>query len=158
MNNKSGLVTLSPLHLRSYFVSKISVVANGNYDLKSPILEKLGDFRLESEVAVNPKDKRDFQIVLRLSIQPGEESNLPYSVLLEIVGFIKVRPEMPEKDLDKIVYVNGCSMLYGIMREVIRSTTSQGPYKSVKLPTLSFTAPEEVTEEPSAAQPVTSEP
>jgi preprotein translocase subunit SecB len=44
----------------------------------------------------------------------------------------------PDDRIERLVRTNGTSMLFGLLREVIRDTTARGPYTGVILPSTSF--------------------
>jgi hypothetical protein len=76
---------------------------------------------------------------MKVSQKLTEGQNFPYKFDLTILGFFVCRDGVPpEAGEQRFVRVNGSSMLYGIAREIIRSTTAMGPWGFILLPTISF--------------------
>jgi preprotein translocase subunit SecB len=74
--------------------------------------------------------------------QIGPEQNFPYEFKLDIVGFFTCSDELPKGvSKDTFAKVNGCSILYGVSREMIRATTARGPWLDLMVPTISFYEP-----------------
>ena len=132
----------SPLQLLRYFVDEISCTANPNYDLDRD-LEVLED-QFKVTTAVRPPgheeaEKRSWVVEMLIHQQIGPNQNFPYEFKLSIVGFFDCYSKLPSAlPTEYFVKVNGCSVLYGVAREMIRATTARGPWSDVMIPTLSF--------------------
>ena len=103
-----------------------------------------------------PEKKRTWQVILKLAHQPPAEANVPYRFTAEIVGFFILTDGFPEDRIERLVKTNGSSMLYGVLREIIRATTARGPYSAIILPSTSFYEAEKKPETP--AQPPVASP
>ena len=132
----------SPIHVTEYFVTEASFSANRKFDPKQDVMLQSDDFQLGVEAQASPDNKRRWQIVMRLQHQPPAEANVPYRFTVEVVGFFVVLERYPEERVDRLVRTNGSSMLYGILREMVRDLTARGPYAQVMLPTTNFYEPE----------------
>ena len=133
----------SPLHLTDYFVTDLHLSANPKFDAKQEVLLNLEDFQVGFEAASASENKRQWQIVLKLKHQPAAEANVPYRFAAEMVGVFILLEGYPEDCIERMVKTNGPSMLYGVLREVIRDATARGPYPALILPSTSFYEPQE---------------
>jgi preprotein translocase subunit SecB len=135
----------SPLNLRDYYVTELSVTTNKNFDLQKPVSMKFEDLVVERHLIQHndAKNGSPWQLTLRVHHTSAPERNAPYQFTLELVGFFDVNAKVPAEKVETILKVNGASMLYGAARQVIRSATAQGPYLPVLLPSVSFYAPKE---------------
>ncbi|MDL5046545.1 protein-export chaperone SecB [Oscillatoria amoena NRMC-F 0135] len=133
----------SPLILIGYSVLELSIRANPNFDSQKPVKMDLSEFAVDSLCTlVNPETNR-WDVVLTLQHDVNQEKNQPYSFKLHLIGNFEVLKGYPEDKRTKLVEVNGPSILYGIAREIIRSTSAQGPFRSLLLPSVSFYPPKE---------------
>lgn len=70
------------------------------------------------------------------------DQNFPYEFKLVIFGTFDCADEMPHGiSKETFVEVNGCSILYGVAREMIRATTARGPWADLMVPTITFFNP-----------------
>jgi preprotein translocase subunit SecB len=129
----------SPLHLGDYFISSLHFSANSAFDLAEETQIDYNDFEVDLQTKAD--SEHDWFVTLQLKFQPPAESNVPYRFIVEIVGSFKAAPSFPAEKIEKLVKTNGASMLYGILREVVRDTTARGPYPALILPSTSFYEP-----------------
>jgi preprotein translocase subunit SecB len=147
----------APIMLENYFVTELTLTANKDFDPeKAPDLD-LESFKVTPTHLPDEKDKRHWQVTLRIQHQPTVEAPAPYAFALVLVGFFAVHPDVPEETIERVVKTNGSSMLYGAAREIVRSLTAQGPFGQVVLPSLSFYQPKPTIAEESVAAPVVAE-
>ena len=146
---------LSPLHLKDYFVTELSLSANPKFDPKLEAAIRLEDFQVGVEANTVPEKPREWQMILRLTFQPPAEANIPYRFTIEIAGFFELLDSCPEELIERLVKVNGASILYGALREIVRDTTARGPYLPMLLPSTSFYEP---PAQPAAAAPALTAP
>jgi preprotein translocase subunit SecB len=131
-------MTVAPLQLKFYFVSDLHFTTNKDFDVnKDPELRQ-NDFLVKPDIHPEPDKPREFQVVLTISHQAAAGTNAPYFFNVEVVGFFEVAEAFPAERIDRLITVNGPSVLYGIARDVVRDVTSRGPYFSVLLPSVSF--------------------
>jgi preprotein translocase subunit SecB len=136
---------VSHLQVVRYFVTQLNIIANPLFDVTKGIVQIDSDLCITGDLSKNADDAALFQIKLNIKIQPGAESNLPYSIALEIVGVLKSSFTGTEEHIQRVVFVNGSSILYGTAREIVRSATSLGPYAQVLIPTVVFSEPPKPT-------------
>jgi|SRR5580692_4847751 preprotein translocase subunit SecB len=133
-------IKASSLQLRRYFVTQLNILANSVFDVAKGVVQNQADLRVAGEMSPTD-DPATFQIKLNIQIQPGAESNLPYSIVIEIVGIFKSGFTGTKEDIERVVSINGCSMLYGTAREIVRATTAVGAYSHILLPSIVFWDP-----------------
>jgi len=133
----------APIQLLDYFLTDLHVSANPSFNPKAKVPLTFEDFEISLEF--NPaKDKhREYRVILDLKYQPPAEANVPYLFTAQIVGELLVFDAVEDALADRLVHTNGPSMLYGVLREVIRDATARGPYTAVILPSTSFYNPEQ---------------
>ena len=140
---------LSPLHLTDYFITELHFTANAKFDPKQEVIIQPDDFQIAVEAQPAKGDNHRWQVVLKLQHQPAAEANVPCRLTVEIIGSFLVMEGVPDDRIKRLVETNGPSILYGIAREIVRDTSTRGPYPPVMLPSTSFYKPE------SQAAPVT---
>jgi preprotein translocase subunit SecB len=135
----------APIYLNNYFITELSITARESFDSEKEINAKMEEFNVQEEVQkIENKDLDGsfWQVVLTVSQQPAAESNFPYEFRIVIVGLFELfAKELSEDKQEKIIRINGSSMLYGSVREIIKANTGRGPYESVVVPTVSFYEP-----------------
>jgi len=128
-------------HLRRYFVIQSSFKANREFDCNR--LEEIG-LDVDATMYQSKKQKNVWNITITIKTKDGTNpETCPY--LFEVTHFgVFICPQYLKMSKDekeafrKLLYVNGCSVLYGAAREFIRSMTASGPYPPYILPTYRF--------------------
>ena len=131
----------SPLQLKHYFVTELSLTANKEFDPKKESKLGIESLVVTPALMADAADPRQWQVTLRIQQQPGPEANAPYFSALEIVGFFCLQDNYPEEKIEWMVKTNATSVLYGVAREILRAAMAQGPFPPVILPTASFYSP-----------------
>lgn len=83
-------------------------------------------------------DPRDFIIRLAVVIDNKEGKKAPYDIDIGIAGMFNVLPSLPIERREDLVTVNGASILYGVIREIVLSLTSRFSKGSITLPGMNF--------------------
>ena len=138
-------MTPTPLRLDRYFFPRISVEARSEF---SPSALPLSDDSLNSlEVDVNidlfQNDTDPYRYQVRLSVDglTMPDSEPPYDLKLEVVGFFTVDDKAGEHlNIERLVQINGASLLYSAAREYVLTVTGRGPWGAIMLPTVNFQA------------------
>lgn len=148
----------SPLQLEDYFVIAFSITANRAFDTKKAAEADFSDLVVttSNRKDVEP-DKRHWEVSLGMKLQPGPQVNVPYYFSIELVGLFSVADEYPEAHVGKIVDTNAPSVLFSAAREIVRAAMSQGPYRPLMMPTVSFYPDTKPKVEPTEAAPATAE-
>jgi preprotein translocase subunit SecB len=130
------------IQLLDYFLTDLHVSANAKFNPKEKVPLRFEDFETGVEFAHAKDRKRQGKIILSLRYQPAAEANVPYRFAAEIVGELVVLDAATDELAERLFNTNGPSMLYGVLREIIRDATARGPYTGVILPSTSFYKPE----------------
>jgi len=88
-------------------------------------------------------DPRDFLITLNFGIDNKTGKKAPYDIEVGVIGVFNVLPSLPIEKREDLVTVNGASILYGVIREIVLSLTSRFAEGPLTLPGMNFedTAP-----------------
>ena len=84
------------------------------------------------------KNPRDFLVELEVLIDNREGKPTPYNVEVGIIGIFKVLPPLPPERREDLVAVNGASILYGTIREIVLGLTSRFAAGPMTLPGMNF--------------------
>jgi preprotein translocase subunit SecB len=136
---------LSPLQSHGYSILKSAFEVNPEFDSEKPGNFTRENLLIQNRITAEPNDEAPAWCVeLVIRIRPGAEDNLPYKLIMQIIGFFTVDPDYKTEDPRNLILVNGSSVLFGAAREHIRTFTATGPNRAVVLPTLTFlsTAPD----------------
>lgn len=129
---------LSALQLNLYFVTDLTFSANKSFDPQKPIEYVESMFTVEPEVTRQEGNGRAWQVRLRIEQTASESNNSPYSFSIVMFGFFQVANHFPEEKEQALVETNAPTMLFGILREVVRDMTMKGPFPGLILPSFSF--------------------
>ena len=126
-------VARAPLELKRYFFPLVHVAADPQYEPESG-MEKV-NFDVRTSLT---KDENDlYQVAVEIIAEPeDEEHRIPYSIHLIGVGLFTVSKEW--KEPERLLKINGASMIYSAAREFLITVTARGPWQPVILPTISF--------------------
>lgn len=128
-------------------MSRVSVLPREEVSIKAPPdVEPFEDWN-----GVNFASKVDFgwadgqgedprAYVIRLHLQIKNETGrlTPYNVDVEAIGYFDLLGDVPLADREDIGKVNGASLLYGVLREVVLSLTIRSPWGPLVLPSVNF--------------------
>ena len=129
-----------PMLLETHYFTKVAVEANPSYRPKENE-EELGGVQTEVQLAQHQDDPRRWQVILNIRTVAADETNLPYKIDLQAVGFFEIGPEVEEQRRPKIVHANGAAILYSSAREFLLLITGRGPWPALYLPTTNFLKP-----------------
>ncbi len=126
----------SPLVTKEYFFPIVQVVAEPNF----PDDADINDVPYEiSTGLVKGKKKGTYQLTLEIKSvhKPDEKKHLnAYKIHLVVIGYFEVSPKWPAPE--KLIEINGASILFSAAREYLITITSRGPWGALMLPTISF--------------------
>jgi preprotein translocase subunit SecB len=132
-------MNLAPLQLLDYFVHALHVEALGTYNPEKQQELDLESLEVkESCYPVGEENPNRFAVDLLIKQPAAEGKNLPYTYELHMLGFVEAHPGFPKENLQRMVEINGPSMLFGSAREILRTATGRGPYGPVMIPSASF--------------------
>ncbi len=123
----------SPLATREYFFPVVQVVAEPKFSAKNDL--NAVNYKIGTDLSEG-ENKRTYQLTLEIESTHDTEKINAYRVHLVVVGFFEVSPKWPEPE--KLILINGASILYSAAREYLLTITSRGPWGALMLPTVSF--------------------
>lgn len=134
---------LSPLQLVRYLVPEVLCIANADYDPDEPKHFGSGSLQVSGGIKQMESDQTNkftsWSVELETQLEPGDDTNVPYKLSVKIVGLFRCSSASADMPAEVFVKANGSSILYGTVREMVRSLTGVGPWGALMLPTLSFT-------------------
>ena len=136
---------LSPIQLLESRFGFISIQPIPSYEAKDR--EENGTafspdkLTASGEVLITELDKRendsDYALCLTLKISPKEEDSAPYEINVTTHGLVRVLcQEQPRRK--ELALVNGASLLFGSVREMVTNITSRSLNGAFLLPTFNF--------------------
>lgn len=129
----------SNLQMNQYFLTGLNYSINPDFDPEKNLSFEFSDIDTDYDKhPLNEDSKKEWQIELKVEFLPPVERNIPYSFSASIIGFFSVGPNIPEEQVEKFAEINGASILYSTLREIIYTLTSKGPFRALLLPTLCF--------------------
>jgi len=137
MSAKKKMKPLPPalLRLEAFWVESLEVKAEQDWQApEGPVKIALtGD----SEYAFASEKGK---VLIRLSFESERDgpNRLPYQVRATVAGTFSLAEDVPEDQRDRLVYINGTAILYGIARGALATVTALGRYGPVHLPTVNF--------------------
>jgi len=84
------------------------------------------------------EDPRDFLVNLEIIVDNKEGKPAPYDIDVGVVGVFNVLPSLPKERREDLVTVNGASILYGVIRELVLLLTSRFSAAPLTLPGMNF--------------------
>jgi preprotein translocase subunit SecB len=128
---------LSPLQLKAHRFTQLHLegMPKGIPDGEVEVTTTLG-------VGKHKTEPREWRVDLKVEFEPKPNQNGPYRGTAEVVGFFEILDGWPEKDCEALITINGASLLYGAIREMILLISSRSSHGEFLLPTLRFQAPE----------------
>ena len=136
---------LSPLQLAYYRVTKCAMTSLPNYEPgDDESLAILKQMRASLEIQPAPDDDSEhtsaWLVGLCLDLTPESGVMCPYEFRIELFGNFHCSKDLPPKlDAERLVGINGTSILYGIARELLLGLTEKSMWGGLTLPTMSFT-------------------
>jgi preprotein translocase subunit SecB len=138
-------VKRSPLKIKNYFVTNLSVKANPVEDGAKPLLEGGVNTVTKVETAQHAENKRDWKVALQVNCSPAEKNLCAYLITVELIGFFEVDKALSDDKIEDVVAANAPAILYSAARELILLATGRGPFPPFALPSATF-----IDETPSA--------
>lgn len=120
----------TPIKLDESFFPVVQVVADPSAEDNEHEL----DYKIEVSLS-HDKEKKLYQVAIEITSNQDDKSQ-QYVINVVAIGIFRVDKRF--KDINKMLYINGASMLYSAAREFLITITSRGPWGAVTLPTHSF--------------------
>lgn len=136
----------SPIQLRQLFFRHIFIHPNNeddenivalDFDFDGVVIQDGSRIKL---IEHNNSDQVSIYCVnLRIVIQNEEGKICPYTIDIEAAGFFEILNKgLEENKREELALINGCSMLYSVIREHVMSFTTRCPHGTLILPTVNF--------------------
>lgn len=138
---------LSPLQLRHYHFVKLCLEARADIELVSrevanELYPPVHDVDLNPEVSLarfeDDPDAKDFALTLSVTNnkEPGE--SFPYLFNAIIEGLFTIDHQGDPEERERLVVINGASILFGAIREQLLTLSLRHRYGPMLLPCLNF--------------------
>jgi preprotein translocase subunit SecB len=119
-------------HLDEFFMTRVNVAWHEpgqpeNVDI---------DFLFDYDVAQHATEKNRFRLAFRLGVKSKTSTPVDYSLDSEIVGFFRFPEEATAEIMQRLIRLNGCTILYGILRGQLANITGSFPRQKLILPTV----------------------
>lgn len=134
---------ISPMQLNNYFVEEISIKENPAFDSSPDVERHIGTINCALNFAKGIDVADHFKVQMIVSVEPSTIPPAldPYQISLTVVGFFSFPPgtsQMSDFDKDKLVSLNGSSILFGLARGLVAQATGIGQYGKYLLPPVNF--------------------
>nr|WP_250207817.1 protein-export chaperone SecB [Curvibacter sp. CHRR-16] len=83
----------------------------------------------------------DFGVKLTLRVGPKEDAQAPYNIQISVRGIVRMHLTQADRQTEERrvrALVNGASLLYGAVREMVSTVTSRSAHGPLLLPSLNF--------------------
>ena len=127
----------SPLQLESYAFRRVEIEAGVEPVEQADLALQV----LQVSLECGRHEKRNNHFKLGLTVKFTTEDSvkkLGYKGTVVIDGLFFVVPEYPEDRWVEVATVNGASLLFGAVREMVANITARGPWPAVQLSTVNF--------------------
>lgn len=94
------------------------------------------DFLFDYDVARHATEKKRFRLAFRVGVKSKSPAPVDYSLDCEIVGFFSFPEDTAEETMQRLIRLNGCTILYGILRGQLANITGSFPRQKLILPTV----------------------
>jgi len=94
------------------------------------------DFLFDYDVARHATEKNRFRLAFRVGVKSKTPAPVDYSLDCEIVGFFLFPEDTTEEAMQRLIRLNGCTILYGILRGQLANITGSFPRQKLILPTV----------------------
>lgn len=135
----------SPVRLEHYHLTSLSIEPVDGYkaDFSDGLYPKFSDAKFQINIQIGEPDQDDhsgeYLIHLQLEAQPKEDKPFPYLFNIGGDAIVSYRgKEESQENVRDLIAVNGASMLYSALREVLFSLTFRFPNGPMMLPSASF--------------------
>ncbi|MGO3842516.1 MAG: protein-export chaperone SecB [Alcaligenes pakistanensis] len=130
----------SNVQTKSVIFLGVEINQNQNYDAeKQPAWEfDWGGVNIGVKSQFKKNKSDDFSVFLQIIVDNEEGKQAPYTIDVSVLGrFEYIGTDEPEVRNDLIV-VNGLSILYGTIREMVTTISSRMPFSEMCLPGANF--------------------
>ncbi|UUZ62424.1 protein-export chaperone SecB [Polaromonas sp. P1-6] len=150
---------LSPLQLLEYTFDGVSVMPVDGYvadpEFSTGLVFFPGKLAMSADTGLTLLTEEvsysDFGVRLTLRVGPKEDSLAPYQIQVAVRGVVRMHLTQDAGQEERRVraLVNGVSLLYGVVREMVTNITARSAHGQMLLPSLNFA--DLATQKPDAA-------
>ena len=124
----------SPLQLDEFFIIKLNAkYVEGKFEKTHNKFNIYFDY----QVGINKKNNNLFSLKFIFKIKP-EKGKSGIKIDAELDGYFSFPPDTDNDDMQYLIRVNGCSILYSLLRGQISMITGSFPEGKFNLPTIVF--------------------
>ena len=137
-----------PINLVYYYVPRLLVEnlaetkESGSASPGGPMIISQDELVISGEPAVNPDNELSWRIALNIRTKKRSKKNpneLPWHFEMDLHGYFDITEVFREReDYEKLLTVNGLSILWSLARELIHQSTSHSPIATAMLPSVKF--------------------
>ena len=134
----------SNIQLQEFFYLAIKVAARPNTNEEAEVVPfdfngvHIAEGVELSVIDSNKENPKLFAVKLRIVVENKEGKLAPYDVDVEAAGIFEVLPSMPIEEREEFVLINGCSVIFGAIRDQLLTLTSRSVRGPLLLPTVTF--------------------
>jgi len=140
------IVTASPLELKALTFLKVDITSYEDPQAVEDAEERASEAEPAEQgvqVRLAPRDGQgeaptEFAIKVRYRLPNEKPPVMPYAIDVEAVGLLAVADAFPVDERFDLARVNGASLVYGAIREMVANITCRQAYGEFWLPTLRF--------------------
>jgi preprotein translocase subunit SecB len=133
---------ISPLQLNNYFIKELSYRSNQAYDPEAKSLLSEGKIHCTLELGTALSVPDLYMVALVIAVEPSEVRPAldAYHIKIRIEGFFNFKPEadVSQAQKDKLVQLNGSSILMGLARGLVAQATGVSEFGKYLLPAVNF--------------------
>jgi preprotein translocase subunit SecB len=137
------------LQLLEYTFDGVSVIPVEGYEADPAFAPGLvffpGKLAMSADTGLALLDEKekysDFGVKLTLRVGPKEDAQAPYNIQVSIRGIVRMHLTKQDGQAEErrvLALVNGASLLYGAVREMVSTITSRSAHGPLLLPSLNF--------------------
>ena len=121
------------LQLEDFFLTRLNVV----WHPPTKPQEVDSEFGFGYVVGRHKTDARRFQLTFNIHTEPKVKTPpVGYAIDCQIIGLFSFIEGVPENEMQQLIRVNGCTILYGILRGQIASVTGSFAGGKFNIPTV----------------------
>ncbi len=128
------MTPLSPLQLTQHSFIGIAVETN-------PKGTSTGEVAMEPQISFRSSPEKPNQWILGLRVvskSANSEAPFLYEIDVSIQGIVEVSEGFPKEKREQLATVNGLSLLYSAIREMVLTISGRSAHGPISLPVLSF--------------------
>ena len=125
--------------LDHYQIENVAVAQNEAFD--PSLSEHTGDISSSINIAPHTKDPSKYRLTLEIQVKPTvkkEHCFFPYAVSIKGRAFFTFKAPCPHEEAEKVLRLNGASILYGLLRAQAAQITAQSVHGQFLLPAINF--------------------